>query len=384
LERINIRTTRHLQTALLSLKKCFQDNFYLNAECVCDLFDSSSSVIKIDDLVSRFLQRTKNIKNVILFYIGHGGFLHNREYYLAIRSTKKLKEHLTGLRISALAHTLNGYIGERNLFIFLDCCFAGEAVEQFQTNDLAKIVETKTYYALPSAGTALLVAASKEEPAISPYGSKYTMFSEALLNVLENGVPNAGDMISLHQIAQATQETIKSKHGLAGVRPEVHSPRQRGIDIAGLRVFPNLSSKKGAGKRHIDIGDLFESIESLKVGEIENRYSVSFDFFDDSFIWAISEESYDVSRSIEIVAKVNSILKRMDAHAILINRGNLILNSSAFEFWRSLLDEACLQGHRTLAVLLYLISSDYAQNLRDKSLLLIDALKIDYQAKLGG
>src|SRR5262249_53103011 len=109
-----------------------QDGLQLRAEQILNLFDDPSNVIELDDRISSFLARKSNSKNIIIFYVGHGGFLSDREYYLVIRSTRKEKEHTTGLRLKALAETLNQFVGERNLFLILDCCFAGEAVDIFQ------------------------------------------------------------------------------------------------------------------------------------------------------------------------------------------------------------------------------------------------------------
>ncbi len=220
-----------------------QDYLSLGAEQILNLFDDPASVIELDERIIDFLSKYFNAKNIIVFYIGHGGFLLNREYYLTTRCTAKGREHTTGLRISTLAHTLSSFIGEKNLFLILDCCFAGEAVRDFQSAELAEIVDARTFDALPQAGTALLVASSKDEPAIAPNDQQYTMFSEALLKVLREGIPGKPERLTLHEVAVATQAYIKAKYGGLGVRPEVHSPRQRGINIADLQIFPNLAPK---------------------------------------------------------------------------------------------------------------------------------------------
>jgi hypothetical protein len=220
-----------------------QDGLRLRAEQILNLFDDQGSTDDIDRRMSNFLTRKDNAKAILIFYVGHGGFLRDREYYLAIHSTEKRREHVTGLRIRALAQTLEDFAVRKNLFLILDCCFAGEAVKEFQSTELTALVETKTFDALPEAGTALLVAASKDEPAISPAENPYTMFSESLLKVLTEGIAGKAAKLSLQEVAEQTQSLIKAQYGLAAVRPEVHSPRQKGIVVASLPMFPNRQAK---------------------------------------------------------------------------------------------------------------------------------------------
>ena len=206
---------------------------------VLDLFDHDGNVIDQNDQLTEYLLRNQNASDLVIYYVGHGGFLPDREYFLALRSTKQGAEGLTGLRIQALAHLVEEYFPGKRVFLILDCCFAGEAVAQFQSDELGTIVENKTFDALPEAGTSLLVAASKDEPAIAPTGAAYTMFSDCFLEVLAEGIAGGRKALSLAEIGAVVQRRIRSKFGQRGVRPEVHSPRQGEGDIANIPLFPN-------------------------------------------------------------------------------------------------------------------------------------------------
>ncbi|UCI07381.1 hypothetical protein [Mesorhizobium sp. B1-1-8] len=349
-----------------------------------NLFDDPSNVIDLDERISRFLT-ANTIGNILLFYTGHGGFLSDREYYLTIQSTRKRREHTTGLRIRALAETLSQFIADRNLFIILDCCFAGEAVKIFQSNELNAIVEAKTFDALPKAGTALLVASSKDEPAISPVGKKYTMFSEAFLNVLRDGIPGAPDNLTLHDIERATQEAIRSRHGLTGVRPEVHSPRQKGVDAAELAIFPNFADRVSTLLTAPEPNPvLTDELESCCFDNLRNVGIVGSDIITETYLETVSDILYDISKALAMVDRANSILRRADSGAVRISRGNLVLSSTSLAFWRSLFDEAGLQGHKTMAILACLVARRIPAEYKYKADNLVTQIEDDYRERHGG
>ncbi|MGM4877396.1 caspase family protein [Bradyrhizobium sp. 956_D2_N1_5] len=330
-----------------------QDVLGLRAEQILNLFDDPASVIDLDERISSFLARNTDSRNVIIFYVGHGGFLSDREYYLAVRSTRKSREHTTGMRIRAIAETLGQFAGDKNLMLILDCCFAGEAVKEFQSNDLATVVENKTFDALPETGTALLVAASKDEPAISPASKPYTMFSESFIKVLTEGVRSKQERLSLRDVAVRTQALIKSQYGLIAVRPEVHAPRQRGINVADLEIFPNrqaLTALGGAIAKPPTTTSRQSATYQLK--HVRNAYTVAPQVVTREFVALVGDIFFNQRDWLDVLDQANRQLLEMDPSAVLIRRGNLILGSTSEEFWQSLFDEAGLQGHRTMATLL--------------------------------
>src|SRR5262249_8018355 len=132
----------------------FQDSLKLRAEQILNLFNDPATMIDMDERIGSFLKQRTGVKHILIFYVGHGGFLRDREYYLAIHSTVKRREHTTGLRIKVLAETLSHHTGDKNLLLILDCCFAGEAMKEFQSTEVTQLIENKTYDALPEAGTA--------------------------------------------------------------------------------------------------------------------------------------------------------------------------------------------------------------------------------------
>ncbi len=221
----------------------YLENYFGKEWCtthLCDLFDSEEEPAEQLRGLGDFCRDHAEAKQVILYYVGHGGFLKSREYYLALRNTQKNYEHLSGLEIKKLALTIDGQFPGKQVYLILDCCFAGEAMSSFQdAGELTNFIESKTFDAFPASGTSLLCASSKDEPAISEGTGARTMFTECVLDVLTRGVPDKGKMLSLQDVQGAVEVLVKQRFGLKAVRPEVHSPRQLGADLAKLPLFRN-------------------------------------------------------------------------------------------------------------------------------------------------
>ena len=206
---------------------------------VLNLFGFDGSVEEHDTQITNFLSKCEDDDTVILLYIGHGGFLKDRDYFLTLHNTKAGREHVTAIRMRDIAATFMSIAMGKKVIVILDCCFSGSAIDHWQALDLNEAIKNKTFELFPVSGTALLVAASRNDPAITPDGAKYTMFSEALITTLTMGVSGKSQFLTLRDIGDHTAMLIKQKYGIEGVLPEVHSPRQVNEDIASIELFPN-------------------------------------------------------------------------------------------------------------------------------------------------
>ena len=98
-----------------------------------NLFDSElppgDQLEKMCDFLDEYLQRGGDkISDIILYYVGHGGFVGiNKEYCLMIASTKEGLEGSSGIRIDALSASLRDHARRARKFLILDCCFASSA-----------------------------------------------------------------------------------------------------------------------------------------------------------------------------------------------------------------------------------------------------------------
>jgi hypothetical protein len=233
------------------------ENFSLPRNNLLKLFDSQKPPNEIARTITRFLRDSlKRLKtggcpgrDVIIYYLGHGGFIGpNRDYFLAIHSTIQNQEGISSIRMADLARVLVEEATHLRRYLILDCCFAASAYREFQSAPL-QVAREKTLDSFPNIGTALLCSSGPRDPSIAPEGEAYTMFSGALLDVLHRGYPNFKVPLSLEELGRNTWARIREKYPLEGVRPSVLSPDQREGDIAGIPLFPN-AAPRASGTAH--------------------------------------------------------------------------------------------------------------------------------------
>jgi hypothetical protein len=211
----------------------------LPSDHVLDLFDSEFAPEGQGKQIVTFLRKNATAENLIIYYVGHGGFLPDRDYFLTLRSTETDSEAFTALRAKALALAIDAWFPSKRVYLILDCCFAGQAVEIFQGDALSELVTKQTVDSIRGASTALLLASSRDEPASAPPDMEKTMFSSGLMQVLSEGIAGKGATLTLEDVGDAVRLYLSKNHGSRAARPEVHSPRQTGGDIARVPLFPN-------------------------------------------------------------------------------------------------------------------------------------------------
>ncbi|HTO84129.1 MAG TPA: S8 family serine peptidase [Methylomirabilota bacterium] len=220
---------------------------YLKRLCedMLDCFDSPQLPNALCLRIAKFLEQHPLATDLVVYYVGHGGFLGTQEYFLACRATREQQKHATGLRVGDLAASIIGSFRNRRVYLILDCCFAGTAADSFQAGSDDLIAKQSDR--LPT-GVSLLNASSREEAAIVPEGGARTMFSECLLEVLKQGIPSRGERLTLREVRNAVADVVTKRYPENAVRPEVHSPRQRDGDVADIPFFPNPAYVRPASK----------------------------------------------------------------------------------------------------------------------------------------
>lgn len=211
------------------------------------LFDSEDNHVEISIKIHEFLQeRIASITDLFLYYTGHGQIAYpERKLKVLLRATHKTIPN-TAYSMEDLAHCLNQHARNIRKWIILDCCSAGAAQKDFiplSPEDIPSIVHEEAARLLPRKGTALLCASSAAEFASAPDKGEYTMFSGALLDVLELGDENLGELMSLSEVAKRIEDLIFQTYEQP-VRPEFPRPDSREGDLALIPIFPNASAYK--------------------------------------------------------------------------------------------------------------------------------------------
>ncbi|MEU4312884.1 hypothetical protein [Nocardia sp. NPDC024068] len=249
-----------------------KDGLGLSEENVLDLFDSDSTAVEHFDRIKTFLElhmrrtRSRHGKGmlVLVAYIGHGAFFEAQRFYcLLLRDTHEPAPVETSLRVQALARTLKHTAPKSSRIVILDSCFAAHAVNDFQS-EVQQVASAKAQEAVDyeldavhqddvlddtfeevttleagggSGRVALLCASSSKDPAQLASHDSFTLFGQALLDVLHYGDPRQPGAMSLRQVSRLITGRLRQVRDAP--RPQVHSPEQDGRDLADEPLFPN-------------------------------------------------------------------------------------------------------------------------------------------------
>lgn len=250
-----------------------KEKFDLPGSNLLDLFNSNSSATDLDERVGSFLKERIDVlkqgdfpvADVIIYYVGHGGFSDDgTEYFLALRDTRSHNRLWTSYAIKALARTLKEHARNIRKYLILDCCFSAAAYKVFQAGPISVAVR-QAAEEFPAKGTALLCASGPRNPAMAPLNAKYTMFSGALLDLLENGSKKEAQNFSLATTGELTRQLIKVRYENEAVRPEVHVPDQPEGSVAALPLFPNQALRPTSTETRLRSAE--ETIDVIRQGQ---------------------------------------------------------------------------------------------------------------------
>lgn len=229
------------RSAELARKVISRDHTVFRDVQVLDLFDQDLRPDAIVDAIEEHVTRHPGMRDVVLYYCGHGDFLPDRErtFYLMLAGTRPGREAITGLGLKnfRLMVEQQAHLLQRRCTFIIDSCFAGAAVEAFQSTGIDYLVEAQVRDILPSRGMALLTAADKSSVAIGRDGEGSTMFTGALAEVLTGRGRSERRQLSLSELCADVVDYIKARHGLKGVIPQCHAPRQEDGDVSRVPMF---------------------------------------------------------------------------------------------------------------------------------------------------
>jgi hypothetical protein len=135
----------------------------------------------------------------IIYYAGHG-LPHLKQLYLATKKTESDDPESSGaLSAEHLVRIiLKKSKAKRIIFIF-DCCFSGFARENIDTKGKEVFLLTATSS----------VETAKSE---SPENENYTAFTHELLAILEQGIKNVGEILTLQDIFSGLKERLANQN----------------------------------------------------------------------------------------------------------------------------------------------------------------------------
>lgn len=252
---------------------------------ILPLFDNDAQPGEQLKLIKDFIKQRlegPELTDVIFYYCGHGTYLDEDEYALALKCTDMETKEATVFKVSYLAGLIADLTsGQRNLVV-LDACYSGAALGEFvkqSEGNAAADVTQKFYDAVPNpekdempdepGGAILFCAAGPKKWAKTPLEARLTMFSGALSAALEEGDPKGGPDLTVKRLAQLVNAKIKQNFGLKAVKPQVHVPVQGESDLLESPFFPNPAFGAGMLQERMQKAEerLQKAEERLQKGE---------------------------------------------------------------------------------------------------------------------
>lgn len=227
---------------------------------VCFLIDEADEASKILRRMRQFVRQRKmelktqgiSVTDLIIYYVGHGGFGKGDAFFLSVRSTEDDDPLATSISADSLGRFIRDDAAGIRSYLILDCCFAASVTKVFMNAGPIGVAEIKLQEALPPQGdpagdqgdspeygVALLCASGARDPARAPMGQPYTMFSGGLLEVLKEGELSRPRLLSLDDLCRTIREKLIERFDDEAVLPQIHSPIQRKGRVDLFPIFRN-------------------------------------------------------------------------------------------------------------------------------------------------
>jgi Caspase domain len=230
----------------------------MDPDLILNLFDdvapASGQLATINEHVGGLVRERKDtlfpIRDLLIYYVGHGTSEAGRHLQLLVRESTQGIEEQSSINTRDLAHILRVVAPQQRRLLILDCCFSEAAADAFggmgalddavaatALNDLAPAE------ILPGRGTMLLCSTPRGRTSIGRPNDEETLFTGALLRVLEKGSSHRPALLSFADLRQDIYSQMIEVYGNTAPRPALHQPDQREGDLTQIPAFPNFASR---------------------------------------------------------------------------------------------------------------------------------------------
>jgi hypothetical protein len=223
------------------------------------------------EIVVRLVQVAKEAEDaLIVYYAGHGLVgTRSPELLLAAKNTTDAEKDYNAVRFSDIRDAINNSPAKKKLLI-LDCCFSGRALESSMAS-AGSLLQAN----IEITGVCSITSAPSNQLSIAPKGKKHTAFTGRLLHVLENGIDNQADGLTIVSIFDRVRRDLVSENY---PEPQI-SNRQDGSNIVlaqnrfGKSVDHRLAVLEKLAKEIATVSELASEAAS-KVEQVEAHASL--------------------------------------------------------------------------------------------------------------
>ncbi|GAA2460192.1 hypothetical protein GCM10010191_95740 [Actinomadura vinacea] len=141
---------------------------------------------------------------LLVYFAGHGVLGPNGDLYLGVPGTRddRTRSHYTAVAYDTLRTTVKNSRAQVRIVV-LDCCFSGKAVYTMGSGAVSAFTDIE--------GTYTITSAPPTRTSLAPEGAEFTAFTHELIEVIRNGVPEAGELLTLEQIFQRVKGEMEAK-----------------------------------------------------------------------------------------------------------------------------------------------------------------------------
>lgn len=159
-----------------------------------------------DDVLDVLLQASRDAKDGLVFYYAGHGIVEPDTFnlFLTIPSTGTNPIH-RAIRYEDVCRMVVAGVQCRSRVVLLDCCYSGLAMGGALSPG-GRIAER-----VAIDGSYVLTATAATRQAVAPDGAQYTAFTGALIEILEQGLPAAGDPLDMEAIYWGVRSRLESR-----------------------------------------------------------------------------------------------------------------------------------------------------------------------------
>ncbi|SDE31778.1 caspase, EACC1-associated type [Glycomyces harbinensis] len=141
---------------------------------------------------------------LLVYYSGHGFIGPDDKLYLTLPQTSESLLPWTGIPFEFLHDALRNAPASTRVLI-LDCCYSGRATETLGAEERTILGQIRI------GGTFTLTSSPANSVSYAPKGSAHTAFTGALLDLLESGSADAGELLTLHDLYMGLTRTARER-----------------------------------------------------------------------------------------------------------------------------------------------------------------------------
>lgn len=159
---------------------------------------------------------------LLVYYAGHGLLDRQGNLFLGLAdSPKSLDEFWQAIDIRDIRKLMTDESPAANRILILDCCFSGRAFEAMGGGAADSVIED-----MGVSGTFTMTSTSENAKAHAPEGAQHTAFTGALIDLLDGGISDGPEYLTLDAIYENVRAALLSTGS-----PE---PKRRCVDSTGM------------------------------------------------------------------------------------------------------------------------------------------------------